>query len=168
MLTLHDLRWAYIAARASVFAILLVLLSLVDGSVGVYVFQPSTTNGRRYAVRNDDVVVTVQANGRLFARYSWVRPEELAAELKWLREHNPRSRFVVRADRRAPFGMVRNVIRAARDAGWSRVTVEGQPPTTLLERRIHAGWSLARDDGSALVERPVTSGESFSLDHMWH
>jgi biopolymer transport protein ExbD len=165
-MTLHDLRWAYIAARASVYALLLVLFSWFDGSVGVSVYQPSVLNGRRYAVRNDDVVVTVQASGELFAAHSWVPAKDLAEELQWLREHNPHSRFVLRADRDASFGMVRNVLRAARDAGWRRITVEGQPPTTLLERRIHAGWALPRADHSALVERPTSSG-SLSLDHMW-
>ncbi len=166
-MTLHDLRWAYIAARASVYAILLVLLSLVDASVGVHVFQPSVAGGRRYAVRNDDVVVTVRANGELYMLHSWVRAEDLAEELTWLRERNPRSRFVLRADRQASFGVVRNAVRAAGDAGWRRITVEGQPPTTLLERRIHAGWALPQDDDSVLVER-ATSGGSFSLDHLWH
>ena len=167
MLTLHDLRRPYLAARIAVYAMLLVLISMLDASVGVYVFQPSVTNGRPYAVRNDDVVVTVRADGTVFAANSWTRTEKLAEELRWLREHNPRSRFVLRADRYAPFGAVRDAVRAARASGWHTMTIECQPPTSLLERRIRAGFALPRDDRSRLVERE-TGGGSFSLNHLWH
>jgi biopolymer transport protein ExbD len=166
MMTLHELRWAYATARAAVYAVLLVLLSMLDASVGVHVFQPSIRNGRPYAVRNDDVTVTLRADGTVFAGNAWTRPEKLAGELRWLRDHNPRSRLVLRADRNAPFAAVRNAVRAARESGWPRMTIECQPPMLLLERRIRAGFVLPRRDDSRLIERE-TGGGSFSLDHMW-
>lgn len=167
MLTLHDLRWTYVAGRAAVFLTLLFALSLTNASRGVYVHAPSLRSGSLYPARNDDLVVFVTRRAAVFAGSNWVRPGQLAEELIWLRKHNPRSRLVLRADRNVPFAEVRTVLRAARDAGYRRITVDGQAPVTLLERRILARFTLAKPDRSMLIERshPDTS---FRIDSLWH
>ncbi len=148
------------------FLMLLVLISMTEPSVGHYVFAPSLSSGHRYAVRNDDVVVTVRPDGTTFVASQWVEAESLVRELAWLGEHNPRSRLVLRADRGARFGAVRQVIRAAGEAGWRRITIEGQPPMLLLERRVRAGLALPQHDDSELVQRESGHG-TFSLEGMW-
>jgi biopolymer transport protein ExbD len=164
MITLHELRWAYVAVRGAIFLMLLVLMSMTIPAVDAFVSTPSLRGGRPYAVRNDDVVITVHPDGTTFVAYTWTPAKDLGRELEWMREHNPRSRLVLRGDRGASFGAVRNVFRAASDAGWQRITIEGQPPMLLLERRIRAGLALPEPDDSKLVRRDT----GISLDGMWH
>jgi biopolymer transport protein ExbD len=167
MRTLHDMRWPYLAARAAVLTLLLVLVSMLHESRGAYVFAPAIDRATLYPARNDDVLVFVKRDGTLFIGYTWVPPAELATELAWLRAHNPRSRFVLSADRHAAFADVRNVIRAARDAGFRRITIDVQPPVLLLERRIRAGFALPRHDPSRLITRPGSDDAGFRLEGMW-
>ena len=169
MMTLHEMRWAYVAARSAVLVVLLVLLSMMDASRAVYVFAPSSEHGTLYTARNDDLLVFVKGDGTVFIGSSWVRTRELSAELAWLRTHNPRCRLVLSIHRYAAFADVRNVIRAVREAGYDRFTLDVQPPITLLERRIRARFALPQHDSSRSVTRPDDSGHpAFRLDHMWH
>ena len=166
MITLHDLRWAHVAGRVSIFLLLVVFASLTTPPVASYLHAPAVRSGTASPVRNDDLVVTLRRDGTTLVGSRWFPSKSYGEELAWLREHNPRSRLVLRADREAPFGAIRQVVRAAGDAGWKRITIECQPPTLLLERRFRAGLALRTRDDSKLVERAMEDNK-FSLRGMW-
>jgi hypothetical protein len=152
MRTLHDWRWPFAAARASVWLALLSLLGIGEPSAGPFVQPVRIVHARPYLSRNNDLRLTLLGSGTAFVGSNWYPPSGVAEALRWLREHNPSSRVVLRADRYAKFGDVRRLLASARAAGYTRVTIDDGLWEPRLRRRLVTCCSLDFDR-SRLVER---------------
>lgn len=157
--TLHDWRWPYAAMRASVWLLLSLVFAVDPCRRGPNVSPATAPHAPRYLVRGDDVVLTMTADGTTFVASNWSR--DATDLLPWMRTHNPSSRAVLRADRRARFGDVRRLLASARDAGYRRITIDAGEPEPRLRQRLAAGWAV-QFDASRVVE-PEPDGLSFSL-----
>lgn len=149
--TLHDWRWPFAAARASMWLLLAVPFALDTGVHSPHVNAADAPHAPRYVTRGDDVVLTVTADGAAFVGSNWAHdPGEL---LQWTRSHNPASRAVLRADHRAKFGNVRRLVAAARDAGYRRLTIDaGGELQPRLRHRFDAGWTVHFDTSHVVEE----------------
>lgn len=56
MLTLHDMRWPFAAARASLWLLLFLLCGLDTGVRGIYVQPSYAPHAPRYLTRGDDLL----------------------------------------------------------------------------------------------------------------
>lgn len=75
-----------------------------------------------------DAGVSIVRDGRVFYFSDHVTPHELLQLLRRDRSLHSETIARIHADRRAPFGQVRMVVLAARDAGFARVTFMVDPP----------------------------------------
>lgn len=69
-----------------------------------------------------DITVSVRQDGTLYLAESWVRPGDLTRGLRRGKARRDDAEVCVRVDREAPFGQVRLVVIAAREAGYRRIT----------------------------------------------
>jgi biopolymer transport protein ExbD len=151
MLSLHQLRWSFTAGRATVYLAILSVLAAGNPVSGGFVTSPRSTTARPFRLHARDLCVTVKVDGSIFLGRNWYYDREIPEKLAWLRVHNRTSRFILRADRHAQIARVRTIVSAARGAGFQYVTLELQPVSPLLARRLAAGTDLGTDT-TRLVE----------------
>lgn len=151
MLSLHQLRWAFTAGRATVYLAILSVLAAGNPVSGIFVTSPASTTARPFRLRARDLCVVIKPDGVIFLGTNWYPDQEIPEKLNWLRTHNPTSRFVLRVDSLAQIARVRTILSAARTAGFRSVTLELQPTLPLLARRLAAGTDLDFDS-TRLIE----------------
>ncbi|MBV8517011.1 MAG: biopolymer transporter ExbD [Acidobacteria bacterium] len=112
-----------------VFLFVFVVTPLWTRDVWPLLDQPTAWSAQRAVPREHDHFVSVRADGAFFFDERRVTAGDLVAALRAARAgRRTWGTFIefddvyVRADRAAPFGAVRNVIRAAQAAGCPRVT----------------------------------------------
>ena len=88
-------------------------------------------SGEPYFEKGDVLLVSIDTNGAVLVGPTVVPAYELATFLARSRAEAPALPLEIRADRRVPTGSVLNVLRAAREAGYSRVYVFGQAQSLL-------------------------------------
>jgi hypothetical protein len=91
---------------------------------------------------------------------------DVPEKLLWLREHNPASRLVLRAERDSKVGDVRSVVDAARSAGYERITIETASIRPLLLRRLDDLTVLHKDE--SVLQKPPSQGFDFEMNHLWY
>src|SRR5689334_351790 len=84
---------------------------------GPHVALPWISSAQPSSGNEQDLVITIESDGRLLIGNAIVRPEELQSTLREILQRTPERRFVVRADKRSPFRSMRNVIQAAQSLG---------------------------------------------------
>jgi biopolymer transport protein ExbD len=151
MLSLHQLRWPFTAGRATIYLAILSVLAAGNPVSGGFVTSPRSTTARPFRLHARDLCVAVNVDGSIFVGTNWYPDREIPEKLAWLRVHNPTSRFVLRADRHTQIARVRTILSAARATGFRYVTLELQPTSPLLVRRLAAGTDLETDT-TRLVE----------------
>lgn len=83
---------------------------------------PTTADGTPAPdIVGDPVVVGVRSGGDVLLNGETIGIERLSGELSGRIARDPETRVEIRADRDAPFGVVRPVLNAARDAGIREV-----------------------------------------------
>jgi hypothetical protein len=165
-ITLHDWRWPYAAARASMYLLLLTTLGSGDPAAS-FTNVAHARSARPIQIHRRDLIVAPE-DAEVIAGASWFRYDDLATELTWLRAHNRGTHLILRVDRNAPFVRVRKIVRAAQTAGFHRLTIDLQARTPLLMRRLNAGFAIDADS-LQLVERPKVEEGGFQLSTtcMW-
>ena len=83
---------------------------------------PRTATGRKAPDKGYDTWISVRANGEVVANEHRLTRADLMAALS-----KPYGDVFVRVDRSAPFGAVRNVVRAAREVNRRQLTFMAAP-----------------------------------------
>ena len=94
---------------------------------GVAVNLPQAS-GDALPADEQQLVVSIDTQGRVFLNDQQYTSERLAAELAQLAALDPKRRLYVRADAGVPYGQVIETLAAVRQAGLSRVGLITEPP----------------------------------------
>jgi biopolymer transport protein TolR len=94
---------------------------------GVAVNLPQAA-GDALPADEQQLVVSIDTQGRVFLNDKQYTSERLAAELAQLAAVDPKRRLYVRADAGVPYGQVIETLGAVRQAGLSRVGLITEPP----------------------------------------
>ena len=94
---------------------------------GVAVNLPQAA-GDALPADEQQLVVSIDTQGRVFLNDQQYTSERLAAELTQLAAVDPKRRLYVRADAGVPYGQVIETLAAVRQAGLSRVGLVTEPP----------------------------------------
>lgn len=165
-LTLHEYRWPFAAARAAIYLAIACVLAITDPAPGSKVDSAPARSGKLFPLLGRDVLVVVRPSFVLIGgRYSHSESDRLEL-LRWIREHNPASRLVLRVDRACPYSEVGEVLALFSKAGYRTITLETQPLKPLLTRRLESR-GLHRD-ASTLRMPPMDEDGFLRFDGMWH
>jgi biopolymer transport protein TolR len=100
--------------------VLLIIFMVVTPLLGTGAAElPETNRPQRMAERSEDVVLVVEQNLRTVVDEKPVAATGLAATLREIHSRAPARQLVVKADRRLPYGKVREVLRAAQQGGFA-------------------------------------------------
>ena len=94
---------------------------------GVAVNLPQAS-GDALPADEQQLMVTIDTQGRVFLNDQQYTSERLAAELAQLAAIDSKRRLYVRADAGVPYGLVIETLAAVRQAGLSRVGLITEPP----------------------------------------
>ncbi|GAB5469478.1 MAG: protein TolR [Rhodospirillales bacterium] len=97
-------------------------------TVGVPVDLPQA-NAQAITTPEEPLVVSVDANGRIFIQELEVTPVSLVPRLEAITDANPETRIYVRGDRVIPYGLVMEVMGMINEAGFRRVALLAEAPT---------------------------------------
>ena len=84
---------------------------------------PEASNGGSQPEEKSALVLSVDAGGRLYVGGAAVGLEELGGSLGRVHARNPERPVHLMGDRGAPFGEVKAVMQAARDAGFKSIAL---------------------------------------------
>ncbi len=96
-------------------------------TVGVPVDLPKT-KAQSISEPDEPLVVTVNAEGKIFIQNSEVEPAKLIPRLVAITESKPDTRIFVRGDRSITYGLVMEVMGRVNAAGFTRVALITEPP----------------------------------------
>jgi|SRR5688500_14341604 biopolymer transport protein TolR len=94
---------------------------------GVAVNLPQAS-GDALPADEQQLVVSIDTEGRVFLNEEQYTAERLQAELTSLAAIDPKRRLYIRADAGVPYGQVIETLAAVRQAGLSRVGLITEPP----------------------------------------
>ncbi|MEQ9519544.1 MAG: protein TolR [Parvibaculum sp.] len=102
-------------------------------TVGVPVELPQT---RSEPLQGDDepLTITVQGDGTVYLQETVVKVDELVARLRAISENGYEERIYVRADKTIEYGAVMQVMGTISSAGFSRVGLVTETPTSAPRR----------------------------------
>ncbi len=117
--------------------VLLIIMILAAPLIrhGVLVPVPAAANGRQQVSGERAVIVSLKADGRLFLGWDPVAESDLRERIREKRERGGGEPSFLRADRLVPFGRVRGVMNAFREAGVDTVTLVTSSPASRREPR---------------------------------
>ena len=93
---------------------------------GIDVDLPETTT-QPIRVRNDPLILSVQADGRYYLGRAEVPLDELVAKLESIFDARGSKALFLRADRKAAYGVVVKAMAAARAAGSTQLGIVTEP-----------------------------------------
>lgn len=115
--------------------------------VGVGVELPRARHVEPTLVDPDRIVtVVLQADGRLQLGTDRIEPEALAGALRWRYHTDPQRQLQIKADRGAPYGAIKRILRAGRAAGFPGVALVTRDPESPAAARVAAVDSPRRGD----------------------
>jgi biopolymer transport protein TolR len=93
---------------------------------GIDVDLPETTT-QPIRVRNEPLILSVQADGKYHLGRTEVPIDELVAKLEAIFDARGSKEVFLRADRKAPYGVVVKAMAAARQAGSTQLGIVTEP-----------------------------------------
>jgi biopolymer transport protein TolR len=93
---------------------------------GIDIDLPETTT-QPIRVRNDPLILSVKADGKYFLGRKEVALPELQSKLEAVFEARESKQVFLRADRKAPYGVVVKAMAAARSAGSRQLGIVTEP-----------------------------------------
>ena len=120
-------------------ALVLLIIFMVTAtfmkSAGLHIQLPSSSATQPSAEIKQELVIGIDADGRLLWQGAWITDEELAAALQ---EHaeafGTESHVTVHGDARAPHGRVVKAMSLAQQAGFSRLVIAARKEVPRDER----------------------------------
>lgn len=129
-----------ITPLTDIFLVLVIIMMVVAPSfqtIGQDVDLPAINSG--YNIDDDEVTVFVTRDSQYFVNSAYTEESELAKALGSLIDLAPNKKVVVKADSQAKTREIMTVMRAARDAGFERLTVAGEPLSENQQRELEEG-----------------------------
>lgn len=114
--------------------VLLIIFMVVTPMLqqGVDVKLPFGPHAEKKPGEEDDLMISVKEDGSVFVGQSWVADKDLGVFLSAEYDRDPSRTVMFKADSRLQFKRVREVMKAANEAGFSRIAV-------LTENQTGAG-----------------------------
>jgi biopolymer transport protein ExbD len=105
--------------------VLLIIFMVVTPMLqqGVDVLLPAGPHAEKKPGKEGDLIVSIKTDGTVFVGQDWIPDRNLATYLKAEHDKNPGRAVMMKADKRINFGKVRQVMKAANDAGFSAVAI---------------------------------------------
>jgi len=105
--------------------VLLIIFMVVTPMLqqGVDVRLPSGPHAEKKPGEENDLIISIKEDGTVFVGQSWIPDEDLTRYLQAEYESDPQRVVMLKADARLEFGKVRQVMKAANDARFSRVAI---------------------------------------------
>jgi len=76
----------------------------------------------------EPLVVSIDANGRVFLQDKMMKDNELVPKLKAITGANPEARIFVRGDKRLAYGRIMEIMGSVSSAGYKRVALVAELP----------------------------------------
>lgn len=105
--------------------VLLIIFMVVTPMLqqGVDVKLPFGPHAEKKPGEEDDLMISIKEDGTVFIGQSWVADNDLSAFLTAEYDRDPSRTVMFKADSRLQFKRVREVMKAANEAGFSRIAV---------------------------------------------
>ena len=118
--------------------VLLIIFMVVTPMLqsGVDVLLPEGPHSSKKPGKQEDLVVSVKADGTIFIGQDWIPDRDLVRYLKAEHDKNPARAVMVKADKRINFGKVRILMKAANEADFTAVS--------FLTQNQQAGEQIAK------------------------
>ncbi|OGI04929.1 MAG: hypothetical protein A2Y25_00705 [Candidatus Melainabacteria bacterium GWF2_37_15] len=126
-----------ITPLTDIFLVLLIIMMVIAPmfqAVDQDIKLPSINSG--LSVDEKEVTVSVTKNSNFFVNSKNVAQTQLAEELKALLEQAKDKKLVVKADASTKTTEIMKVIKAAQEAGYEKLTVAGEPLTTVQQEDL--------------------------------
>jgi biopolymer transport protein TolR len=105
--------------------VLLIIFMVVTPMLqsGVDVMLPAGPHAEKKPGEQTDLIVSIKTDGSVFVGQNWIPDKDLSTYLTAEYQKDSARSVNLKADRRINFGKVRLVMRAANDAGFTRVAI---------------------------------------------
>jgi biopolymer transport protein TolR len=105
--------------------VLLIIFMVVTPMLqsGVDVMLPAGPHAEKKAGEKNDLIVSIKNDGTVFVGQNWIPDKDLATYLTSEYQKDSSRSVNLKADKRINFGKVREVMRAANDAGFTGVSI---------------------------------------------
>ncbi|MEB3287750.1 MAG: biopolymer transporter ExbD [Vampirovibrionales bacterium] len=128
-----------ITPLTDIFLVLLIIMMVVAPMMnsGEEVQLPTINSGQ--SVEQGKMAIEVSKEGNFYMQGQAITAADLPAELKSVISQIKDKNLIIRADKNTKSGTVLKVLEAARDAGYEKVTVSGEPLSPERQRELKAG-----------------------------
>ena len=126
-----------ITPLTDIFLVLLIIMMVVAPSFqsdDAGVSMPQITSGS--AVKEDKATVSVTKEGRIYVNGEEAASEFLSDKLKDIKPEGEGAKVLVKADKEAKSADILLVMRAAKEAGFEKLTVAGEPLTVSEKKSL--------------------------------
>ncbi|HYO79521.1 MAG TPA: biopolymer transporter ExbD [Thermoanaerobaculia bacterium] len=105
--------------------VLLIIFMVVTPMLqqGVDVMLPAGPHAEKKPGKQEDLIISVKADGTVFVGQDWIPDKNLATYLTAEHQKDPSRSVLLKADRRINFGKIREVMRAANEAEFTSVAI---------------------------------------------
>ena len=105
--------------------VLLIIFMVVTPMLqsGVDVMLPAGPHAEKKAGEKNDLILSIKNDGTVFVGQNWIPDKDLTTYLTSEYQKDSSRSVNLKADKRINFGKVREVMRAANDAGFSGVAI---------------------------------------------
>ena len=105
--------------------VLLIIFMVVTPMLqsGVDVLLPAGPHAEKKPGEQSDLIVSIKNDGSVFVGQNWIPDKDLSTYLTSEYQKDSARSVNLKADKRINFGKVRQVMRAANDAGFTRVAI---------------------------------------------
>jgi biopolymer transport protein TolR len=105
--------------------VLLIIFMVVTPMLqqGVDVLLPAGPHAEKKPGKQEDLIISVKADGTVFVGQNWIPDKNLATYLRAEHQKDPARAVMLKADKRINFGKIREVMRAANEAEFTGVAI---------------------------------------------
>jgi biopolymer transport protein TolR len=105
--------------------VLLIIFMVVTPMLqqGVDVLLPQGPHAEKKPGKQEDLIISVKADGSVFVGQNWIPDKNLATYLRAEHQKDPARAVMLKADKRINFGKIREVMRAANEAEFTSVAI---------------------------------------------
>lgn len=105
--------------------VLLIIFMVVTPMLqqGVDVLLPTGPHAEKKPGKQEDLIISVKADGTVFVGQNWIPDKNLATYLRSEYQKDPSRSVMLKADKRINFGKIREVMRAANEAEFTSVAI---------------------------------------------
>lgn len=132
-----DLERTYVVTLLGVFVVvflwLFAVMPIEGPDVRPLLEAPTAVTGQKAPTTERDIFVSIDVRGHLFLQGNPVSGVELAARLRVNEPSQGQRQVFIRVDRNAPFGAVREAVRAAQHANQRHLIFLVRPPRSAYE-----------------------------------